>query len=134
MAFSEAIKVSVRKKALGRCCICQEPFVEIHHIIPQAENGPDTEDNAAPLCSNCHERYGDNPGMRNRYLTKICWSSDSARMMRSRWRPTEDAALPPQIPHNARHLYRVRGAAGQPLSVAPVSHVGPRRAAVIPAL
>jgi HNH endonuclease len=64
MAFSEAIKVSVRKKALCRCCICQEPFVEIHHIVPQAEDGPDTEDNAAPLCSNCHDRYGDNPKKR----------------------------------------------------------------------
>jgi hypothetical protein len=64
MPFSEALKASVRRQALGRCCICQEPFVEIHHIIPQAENGPDTEDNAAPLCSNCHDRYGDNPKKR----------------------------------------------------------------------
>ncbi|WP_242835357.1 HNH endonuclease signature motif containing protein [Desulfitobacterium sp. PCE1] len=42
-------------------CICREPFVEIHHIIPQEEGGPDTLDNAAPLCSSCHDLYGGNP-------------------------------------------------------------------------
>jgi hypothetical protein len=36
-------------------------FVEIHHIIPQAEGGPDVEDNAAPLCASCHSAYGANP-------------------------------------------------------------------------
>jgi hypothetical protein len=35
--------------------------VEIHHILPQAEGGDDTEDNAAPLCPSCHETYGANP-------------------------------------------------------------------------
>jgi hypothetical protein len=64
MAFSDALKVSVRKWALGRCCVCQEPFVDIHHIFPQAESGPDTDDNAAPLCPNCHRRYGENARMR----------------------------------------------------------------------
>jgi hypothetical protein len=64
MPFSEALKASVRRRSLGRCCVCQEPFVDVHHIIPQAEGGPDTDDNAAPLCPNCHRRYGDNPRQR----------------------------------------------------------------------
>src|SRR5688500_12380138 len=64
MAFADALKASVRKRSLGRCCVCQEPFVDVHHIIPQAEGGPDTDDNAAPLCPNCHRRYGDNPRQR----------------------------------------------------------------------
>lgn len=64
MAFSERLKESVRKRALGRCCICWGPFVEIHHIIPQEDDGPDTEDNAAPLCASCHNEYGDNPKKR----------------------------------------------------------------------
>lgn len=68
MAFSDALKQSVRKRALGRCCICQEPFVDIHHIIPQAEGGPDSDANAAPLCPNCHRRYGDNERHRNTIL------------------------------------------------------------------
>jgi hypothetical protein len=38
--------------------------VEVHHIVPEAEAGPDTEDNAAPLCPSCHETYGANPDKR----------------------------------------------------------------------
>jgi len=38
--------------------------VDVHHIIPEQEGGPDTEDNAAPLCPSCHERYGANPQKR----------------------------------------------------------------------
>ncbi len=40
------------------------PFVEVHHIIPQSDNGPDTLDNAAPLCAGCHSDYGGNPDKR----------------------------------------------------------------------
>jgi hypothetical protein len=64
MAFSEVTKASVRKKSHLSCCICHAFGVEIHHIIPQAEGGPDTEDNAAPLCPSCHEIYGANPTKR----------------------------------------------------------------------
>jgi hypothetical protein len=38
--------------------------VEVHHIIPEEEDGPDTKDNAAPLCPSCHETYGSNPDKR----------------------------------------------------------------------
>ncbi len=60
MAFSEALRLSIRKRAHFRCCICRLVGVEIHHIIPQEEQGPDTEENAAPLCPSCHELYGAN--------------------------------------------------------------------------
>ncbi|HYT41335.1 MAG TPA: HNH endonuclease [Methylomirabilota bacterium] len=64
MAFSEAIKSKVRKKAHLSCCLCKAIGVEVHHIIPQEENGPDAEENAAPLCPSCHETYGANPQKR----------------------------------------------------------------------
>src|SRR6266702_5833748 len=64
MAFSEAIKSKVRKKAHLSCCLCKAIGVEVHHIIPQEENGPDAEENAAPLCPSCHECYGANPQKR----------------------------------------------------------------------
>jgi hypothetical protein len=64
MAFSEKVKLIVKKKSCFRCVVCQEPFVEIHHIIPQCEGGDDTEDNAAPLCALCHDLYGENPSKR----------------------------------------------------------------------
>lgn len=64
MPFSETLKAKVRKKAHLACCLCKSIGVEVHHIIPEEESGPDTEDNAAPLCSSCHDSYGANPKKR----------------------------------------------------------------------
>jgi hypothetical protein len=66
MAFSESTKRQVKRKADLTCCWCRERCnkVEVHHIIPEAEGGPDDEDNAAPLCGACHDLYGGNPDLR----------------------------------------------------------------------
>jgi hypothetical protein len=64
MPFTEAVKLQVKKLADFRCCRCREIGIDIHHIIPQAEDGSDDIDNAAPLCQNCHDRYGANPEKR----------------------------------------------------------------------
>lgn len=32
--------------------------MQLHHIIPEAEGGPDTMENCIPLCLNCHEEVG----------------------------------------------------------------------------
>lgn len=64
MAFSEALKTKVRKRAHLACCLCKSMGVEVHHIVPQEEHGADTEENAAPLCPSCHETYGANPQKR----------------------------------------------------------------------
>ncbi len=64
MAFSEKVKFEVKKLSHQSCCICKKIGIEIHHIVPQAENGPDTIENAAPLCPSCHEIYGQNPTKR----------------------------------------------------------------------
>lgn len=64
MAFSESIKLEVRRKSHHTCCLCKSVGVEIHHILPEEESGPDTSDNAAPLCPSCHETYGANPHKR----------------------------------------------------------------------
>lgn len=61
MAFSEDLKLQVKKKAMFKCCRCQAIGVEVHHINPQHENGEDNLANAAPLCPNCHTWFGDNP-------------------------------------------------------------------------
>ena len=61
MAFSEKIKLKVKKKAHYKCCVCQSyKFLHVHHIEPEEEGGPDTFDNAAPLCTDCHDTFGDN--------------------------------------------------------------------------
>lgn len=74
MSFSEKVKIEAKKKAGFRCVICQEPFVEVYHIVPQKEGGEDTINNAAPLCSRCHDLYGDNPSKRKQI-----------RQMRDHW-------------------------------------------------
>ncbi len=66
MSFSESLKLEVKRKAHFTCCWCnvRDNKVDVHHIVPQAEGGPDTEDNAAPLCGSCHDKYGNNPDLR----------------------------------------------------------------------
>ncbi len=68
MAFSEKIKKEVRYLSDGRCVICHEAFVEIHHIIPQCENGEDTIENAVALCARCHDIFGANPTKRKQLI------------------------------------------------------------------
>ena len=51
-------------RAQGRCELCgspapfvdlnEEPFLEVHHIIPLSEGGTDDLKNTAALCPNCH--------------------------------------------------------------------------------
>jgi hypothetical protein len=54
----------VELRANGICELCGKDapfirangdrFLEVHHIRPLSENGPDTVENAAALCPNCH--------------------------------------------------------------------------------
>jgi len=69
MAFSEKIKLNVKKKSHFSCCLCQQIGIEVHYITPQSDGGKDTEDNAAPLCPTCHEKYGANPQKR-KFITE----------------------------------------------------------------
>jgi len=64
LPFSETVKTKACKKAHFRCVICHNPFVEVHHIKLESEGGPNTLDNAAPLCAGCHDDYGNNPSKR----------------------------------------------------------------------
>lgn len=65
MEFNEKQKLEIKQKAHFMCCLCHNPYVEIHHIIPEAEGGSNSEENAAPLCPYCHETFGSNPTKRN---------------------------------------------------------------------
>ncbi|MBO6776271.1 MAG: HNH endonuclease, partial [Marinibacterium sp.] len=54
----------VLEQAAGSCEACGnkapfqrddgEPYLEVHHVRPLAEGGPDTVDNAVACCPNCH--------------------------------------------------------------------------------
>jgi hypothetical protein len=66
MPFNHITKKEALERSSFRCCICHDLAADIHHIIPQEEKGPDTIDNAAPLCSTCHDLFGDNPKKRKK--------------------------------------------------------------------
>lgn len=64
------VKAWVLEKADGICEGCHlaapfvdgegNPFLEVHHVVPLAEEGPDTVENAVAVCPNCHRHlhYG----------------------------------------------------------------------------
>ncbi len=70
MAFSEEIINKVKEMADFKCCRCKHISFEVHHIIPQKDGGPDTLENAAPLCPNCHSDFGDNK-MKRKEITQM---------------------------------------------------------------
>jgi hypothetical protein len=65
MPFNESTKLKVKQRAHFKCCLCHEAWAsDVHHIEPESEGSPNTEDNAAPLCAGCHDLYGGNPDKR----------------------------------------------------------------------
>ena len=88
MAFSESLKKHVRQRAHYRCCLDQAVLVEVHHIVPQGEGGSDDEDNAAPLCASCHEKYGANPTKRKWIREARDWWYETCE---KRYAPGSDA-------------------------------------------
>lgn len=83
MSFPEKIKKEVMKKAGYHCCVCHRSAVsvEVHHIIPQAEGGDDSIENAAPLCPSCHSDYGGNPEKRTRIKQMRDWWYETTAQM-----------------------------------------------------
>jgi 5-methylcytosine-specific restriction protein A len=74
----------VLEEAAGNCENCDkpapflkmdgEPFLEVHHVRPLGEGGPDTIDNAAACCPNCHRQlhFGADKGdLRLKLISKV---------------------------------------------------------------
>lgn len=70
---NQYVVIEVQERANGICEKCRKPapfrtdnedkpYLEVHHIIPLAEGGEDTVENAIALCPNCHRHahYGKN--------------------------------------------------------------------------
>lgn len=57
--------------AAGNCEVCKqpapfhrdggEPYLEVHHVRPLGQSGPDTTDNAVACCPNCHRQLHHDP-------------------------------------------------------------------------
>jgi 5-methylcytosine-specific restriction protein A len=74
----------VLETANGNCEVCdsQAPFLrpsgveylEVHHVRPLNEGGPDTIENACACCPNCHRRLhygGDSLNLRRQIISKL---------------------------------------------------------------
>ena len=57
MAFNRSEVSALLAKCHRRCCVCHRYCgvkMETDHIVPRSAGGPDTIDNAIPLCFECH--------------------------------------------------------------------------------
>jgi hypothetical protein len=54
VAVPEELRLDVIERCNNRCCICQTPFIVIHHIDEDPSHN--VIDNLAPLCPNCHSQ------------------------------------------------------------------------------
>uniref|UniRef100_UPI00406C15BB HNH endonuclease n=1 Tax=Phaeobacter sp. PT47_59 TaxID=3029979 RepID=UPI00406C15BB len=72
------------EEAAGICENCGSPapfkridgeaFLEVHHVRPLGEDGPDVIENAAACCPNCHRRLHHDPSrdsLRRKLITSI---------------------------------------------------------------
>ena len=75
MPFSESVKLEAKKRAHFACVWCQhkELVIEVHHIVPEADRGPNEIDNASTLCPNCHSIYGHNREFRAEMRRRRDW-------------------------------------------------------------
>ena len=55
--------------------------LEVHHVVPKEDGGPDSEENAAPLCASCHRSFGGNRELRARIREmRDHWYQECARL------------------------------------------------------
>jgi hypothetical protein len=83
MAFSESVKKEARERAHYCCALCHRPSVslQVHHIHPEADGGPDTIENACPACPNCHADFGGNEEKRKMITQMRDWWWDHCTRM-----------------------------------------------------
>jgi len=61
MGFPDALREKLLLWCDRHCCLCKKacgPLIDVHHIRQKADGGEDTEDNAIPLCFDCHGIVG----------------------------------------------------------------------------
>jgi hypothetical protein len=75
--LSEEIKIEVIALSNNRCCVCQTPFVQLHHI--DGDPSKNDIDNIAPLCPNCHSQAHSN----NRLTSNL--TASRVKTLRGKW-------------------------------------------------
>ncbi len=57
MPFPKSVRLEALIACQRQCCLCNErkhTRIQCHHIIQEADGGPDTYENCIPLCPDCH--------------------------------------------------------------------------------
>jgi hypothetical protein len=85
MPFSPTVKEEVLIKSKRSCCICNEfcgLYSYVHHIVQEADGGPNTIENAIVLCDRCHgeaRHYNVHHPIGNKY------SVEELKKQRDKW-------------------------------------------------
>ena len=61
MGFPLKIKIEALTRSRRYCCLCHQfagLYVNVHHIVPESKDGPNTLDNAIVVCLRCHGEVG----------------------------------------------------------------------------
>lgn len=85
MPFTPAVREDVLVKSHRRCCVCHDfagVAANVHHIIQEANGGPNSIENAICLCYDCHAQAGHyNP----QHPLGIKYSPEELRKQRDQW-------------------------------------------------
>ncbi len=85
MGFPKGVKDRILVAAARHCCVCHRYSgvgVEAHHIVQEADGGPNTYENAIALCFDCHAAAGHyNP----RHPRGTKFSPEELRRARKTW-------------------------------------------------
>jgi hypothetical protein len=76
-AVPEELKSEILSRSNNRCCVCQTPFVVLHHIDEDPSNND--IDNIAPLCPNCHSQA------HSKSMLTTNLTASRLKVLRDRW-------------------------------------------------
>ncbi|MEQ8258841.1 MAG: HNH endonuclease signature motif containing protein [Alcanivorax sp.] len=85
MGFPKGVKNRILVAAARHCCVCHRykgVGVEAHHIIQEADGGPNTYENAIALCFDCHAAAGH---YNSRHPRGTKFSPEELRLARKTW-------------------------------------------------
>lgn len=85
MPFPRPVRDEALVRSNRRCCVCHEfggRSVNVHHIVQEADGGPNTIENAICLCLRCHAEAGH---FNSRHPMGTKYSPTELRLHRDRW-------------------------------------------------
>lgn len=85
MGFPKTVKNQMLVSAARHCCVCHRyngVGVEVHHIVQEADGGPNSYENAIALCFDCHAAAGH---YNSRHPRGTKFSPQELRLARKNW-------------------------------------------------